>query len=91
MTFEEALVELQTVVDDLERGDITLDDSLKRYERGVALLKECYGQLKEADAKIRELVGVDEGGKPTFAAFDHVSSDLLAKTKKRKTGGEREA
>lgn len=66
MTFEDALAELETVVQDLERGDITLDQSLARYERGVALLKDCFGQLKQAEAKIRELTGVDEEGKPVL-------------------------
>ena len=69
MKFEDALTELETVVQDLERGDITLDQSLARYERGVALLKDCFSQLKQAEAKIRELTGVDENGQPVLEPF----------------------
>jgi exodeoxyribonuclease VII small subunit len=69
MKFEDALTELETVVQDLERGDITLDQSLARYERGVALLKDCFSQLKQAEAKIRELTGVDEEDKPVLTEF----------------------
>ncbi len=69
MKFEDALTELETVVQDLERGDITLDQALSRYERGIALLKDCFSQLKQAEAKIRELTGVDENGQPLLAEF----------------------
>lgn len=69
MTFEDALAELESVVQDLERGDITLDQSLARYERGVALLKDCFGQLKTAEAKIRELTGLDDDGQPILDNF----------------------
>lgn len=83
--FEDALAELETVVQDLERGDITLDQSLARYERGVALLKDCFNQLKQAEAKIRELTGVDEEGKPVlekFAVNDEVSGRPKQRGKK---------
>lgn len=69
MKFEDALTELETVVQDLERGDITLDQALARYERGIALLKDCFSQLKQAESKIRELTGVDENGQPVLAEF----------------------
>lgn len=73
-TFEQALVELEKIVRDLEDGKIGLDDSLKRYEQGVALLKSCYGQLRRAEQKIVELVGVDENGEPRTRPFDHAAS-----------------
>ena len=69
MKFEDALAELESIVQNLERGDITLDDSLARYERGVVLLKDCFGQLKQAEAKIRELTGIDETGQPELTEF----------------------
>lgn len=73
-TFEQALVELEKIVRDLEDGKIGLDDSLKRYEQGVALLKSCYGQLRQAEQKILELIGVDENGEPRTRPFDHAAS-----------------
>lgn len=82
MTFEEALTELETVVQDLDRGDITLDAALSRYERGIALLKECFGQLKHAEAKVRMLTGVDDQGQPTLADFDDEAEDG-GRTKRR--------
>jgi exodeoxyribonuclease VII small subunit len=81
--FEDALTELETVVQDLERGDITLDQSLARYERGIALLKDCFSQLKTAEAKIRELTGVDNEGKPVLEKFEE--SPEPSTRRKRKT------
>jgi exodeoxyribonuclease VII small subunit len=73
-TFEQCLVELEKVVRDLEDGRIGLDDSLRRFEHGVGLLKACYGQLRQAEQKIVELVGVDENGEPRVRPFDHAAS-----------------
>ena len=75
MKFEDALTELETVVQDLERGDITLDQALSRYERGIALLKDCFSQLKQAEAKIRELTSVDDNGQPVLTEFATAHDD----------------
>ena len=74
LTFEQALAELERIVRELEDGKIGLDDSLTRYEQGVALLKQCYGQLRNAEQRIQELVGVDEQGQPLTRPFDHTAS-----------------
>lgn len=86
MKFEDALAELESIVQNLERGDITLDDSLARYERGVVLLKDCFGQLKQAEAKIRELTGIDETGQPVLTEFvtDKATADEPAASRKKK-------
>ncbi len=52
LSFEEALSELETLVDHLEQGDITLEDSLKSFERGVALTRSCQQALSEAEQKV---------------------------------------
>lgn len=78
-TFEQSLVELEKIVRDLEDGKIGLDDSLRRFEQGVGLLKSCYGQLRQAELKIVELVGVDENGEPKVRPFDHAASLREAK------------
>ena len=72
--FEQALAELERVLRDLEDGTTTLDDALARYERGVQLLRLCYGQLKDAEQKIQQLSGVNEDGKPQLQPFEHTAS-----------------
>lgn len=70
-SFEEALARLEEVVQDLECGQIDLQDSLSRYEEGIMLLKRCYGQLTGAEKRILELMGQDEAGNPVTRPFDH--------------------
>lgn len=74
LTFEQALVELEGVVRELEDGETGLEKSLASYEKGIALLKHCYGQLNQAEQKIRLLTGVDEAGEPMTKPFDHSAS-----------------
>ncbi len=64
MTFEDAMVELETIVRNLETGQTKLDDSIKSYERGVALKKHCEKRLNDARLKI-EKITLDQDGKPT--------------------------
>lgn len=61
--FEEALGRLEEIVDSLERGDLSLDESLKFFEEGTRLIKECTQKLEGAQAKIQKLVSTDEGFK----------------------------
>lgn len=74
-TFEQALCELEKVVRDLEEGQIGLEDSLARYEKGVGLLKFCYGQLQQVEQRIQLLAGVDEEGRPIARPFEHAAAD----------------
>lgn len=69
-SFEQALEELQVVVGKLEQGQLPLADSLAAYERGVTLLKICYGQLEQAEQQIRLLTGIDDQGHVQVAEFD---------------------
>ena len=68
MKFESALEKLEEIVDQLESGDIGLDDSLKLYEEGTKLLKFCTAKLDEVEKKIEVLVK-DKGGKITTKPF----------------------
>lgn len=61
MSFEEALAELETVVERLDTGNVSLQDSIKLYERGNELRKFCEKQLNDAELKIRAL-SQDENG-----------------------------
>jgi exodeoxyribonuclease VII small subunit len=53
--FENSLEELETLVDDLESGDLSLDESIKKFETGVKLYKNCKDQLSKAEKKIKVL------------------------------------
>jgi len=64
MTFEDAMRELETVVDQLERGDVALDASIALYERGAALKKRCEEELKRAEEKVAAIT-LDADGTPT--------------------------
>lgn len=55
--FGEALAELEAIVVQLESGQLELEDSLDRYERGVALLKALQGKLTDAQLKVTALLG----------------------------------
>lgn len=63
LTFEAALAELEGIVDQLEKGQVGLEDSIRLYERGEALKKHCDGLLKAAEARI-EKITLDAAGKP---------------------------
>jgi exodeoxyribonuclease VII small subunit len=74
LSFEAALAELEGIVRALEGGDTTLEQSLAQYERGVGLLKLCYGQLRHAEQRILLLTGEDGEGRPLMRPFEHVAS-----------------
>ena len=59
--FEDAMKELEDIVKHLENGDLSLEESIKLFEEGVALSKYCFGKLEEAEKKVSILVK-DEGG-----------------------------
>lgn len=54
--FEASLEELETIVQRMERGDQSLEESLKDFERGVTLTKACQTMLKNAEQKVEKLV-----------------------------------
>jgi exodeoxyribonuclease VII small subunit len=54
--FEQALAELEGLVERLERGDLPLDEALKTFERGVALTRQCQTSLKAAQQKVEILL-----------------------------------
>ena len=67
MPFEAALQELERIVDQLERGAVSLDDSIRLYERGEALKKRCDELLKSAEMRI-EKITLSADGKPKGVA-----------------------
>ncbi|MBB3144788.1 MULTISPECIES: exodeoxyribonuclease VII small subunit [Phyllobacterium] len=55
MSFEQALDQLEKIVDDLERGDVPLEQSIRIYERGEALKKHCDTLLSAAEDKVQKI------------------------------------
>lgn len=71
MSFEEALAELETIVRQLEQGDVELEKSIAIYERGAELKKHCEARLKSAELKVEQIVqGSDGSPKTEPASFD---------------------
>ncbi len=56
LPFETALAELEILVGQLEQGELTLEDSLQRFERGVALVRSCQNALREAEQTVEQLI-----------------------------------
>jgi len=59
--FEEALKKLEKIVEDLENGDISLDEALKKYQEGIELSRLCSQRLETAKKKIDSLVKNKKG------------------------------
>ncbi|QXX73445.1 exodeoxyribonuclease VII small subunit [Methylovirgula sp. HY1] len=64
LPFEQALAELEAVVDKLEKGAVPLEESIAIYARGEALKKRCEDLLKSAEQRI-EKITLNANGKPT--------------------------
>ncbi|HPQ80281.1 MAG TPA: exodeoxyribonuclease VII small subunit [bacterium] len=73
-TFEKSMAELEGVVKQLEGGNLPLEDSMKAFERGVGLARECEALLGEAKGKIEKLVR-DAGGSLKAEAFEPAERD----------------
>lgn len=68
-SFEKALERLEKIVDELEGGDLPLDEALKRYEEGIKLVQVCSKKLEAAQKKI-ELLTRTPGGKFQLKPFE---------------------
>lgn len=69
MSFEDALRELEGIVEKLERGDAPLEESITIYQRGAALKAHCESKLKDAQLKVEKIV-IDASGQAGTAPFD---------------------
>jgi len=68
-TFETQLKDLETIVSQLEEGDLSLEESLKLFENGVKLSRECQERLNEAERRIEVLLK-DKDGNPALEAIE---------------------
>jgi exodeoxyribonuclease VII small subunit len=66
-SFEDTLAELEQLVNRLERGDISLEESLQSFERGVNLTRSCQKALQEAEQKVQILI--DKNGSQALESF----------------------
>ena len=56
VNFEVSLQKLKKIIEKLEDGDISLEDSVKSFEEGIGLVKECQKQLSQAELKVKKLL-----------------------------------
>ncbi len=63
-SFEQDVRELGVIVEQLEGGELPLDESLALFERGVTLARRAQARLDAAEQRVEELLGVDEAGRP---------------------------
>jgi len=64
-SFEDSLKKLETIVDQLEKGDLTLENSIKLFEEGVGLSAACKKELDEAEGKVQILIKQRDGSLKT--------------------------
>ncbi len=83
--FEEALKRLEEIVEDLEGGDLSLDESLAKYEEGVKLSVLCAGKLEAAKRKIEVLIKEGED-KYSLKPFDTGLEDVAIKKGRTRRG-----
>lgn len=69
MEFEKKLGRLEEIVQKMEKGELSLEDSLKFFEEGVKLSRECQTQLSKAESQVKKLVSIDESGKAVTEPF----------------------
>ncbi len=69
MDFEKKLSRLETIVQKMEKGELALEESLKLFEEGVKLSRDCHGQLTKAEAQVKKLIGFDANGKALTEDF----------------------
>ncbi len=90
MKFEKAIEKLEKIVEELESGDLSLDDALSKYEEGIALSKFCSKRLNEADKKIEILMKKSDGQfetEPFLAEDEHVQKKEKQKVKDSNSKG----
>ncbi len=66
--FEKAIESLEVIVNSIETGELSLDASLKQFEKGIQLTRDCHQALSEAEQKVQILI--EQNGKETLRTFD---------------------
>jgi exodeoxyribonuclease VII small subunit len=74
--FEQALAELESLVERLEKGDLPLEEALRTFERGVALTRHCQASLTAAQQKVEILLR--RSGQSDVSPFEEESADAAS-------------
>ena len=69
INLEKSIADLETIVDELEAGDLPLEKAMQKFEAGIKLTRECQAALKEAEQKV-ELLVQSAGGEESLELFD---------------------
>ena len=70
MEFEEKIKKLESIVEKMQKGELSLDASLKQFEEGVKLSRECNEHLSKVENKVKKLLGVDKDNNPKTEDFN---------------------
>lgn len=70
MDFEKKLGRLEEIVDKMEEGDLSLENSLQLFEEGIKLSRECATQLDQAEQKVKVLISMNDNGEMKLADFN---------------------
>ena len=73
INFEKTFMELEKLVNQMEQGDLSLEESLKYFERGMLLTKKCQQALSEAEQKVKILL--EKNNKNSLETFDLNNKD----------------
>lgn len=60
-SFEQALAELESLVKNMDSGELSLEASLQAFEKGVGLIRQCQNQLQQAELKVQQLLESEDG------------------------------
>jgi len=71
--FESSLSELETLVERMEQGDLSLEESLRQFEQGIKLTRGCQAALQEAEQKVQILL--EKNGQPQLQNFADSDAD----------------
>lgn len=69
VNLEKSIADLETLVDELESGDLPLEKAMKKFEEGIKLTRQCQAALKDAEQKVEVLVQ-SAGGEEALEPFD---------------------
>ncbi len=73
INLEQSLADLEALVEELESGELPLDQAMKKFEQGIKLTRGCQAALKEAEQKV-EILLQSAGGEETLEEFDTQST-----------------
>ena len=70
MEFEKKIKELENIVEKMGSGELSLQDSLKFFEKGIRLSRECSEQLNKSEEKVKQLIDISPEGKAITKDFE---------------------